>query len=283
MTSEVSKNVALEAGLYIVSTPIGNLADITLRALDVLARADIVACEDTRVSRTLLDKHGIRTRCVSVHNYNEDARFDFLKSEIAIGKSVALISDAGTPLVSDPGYKLASRLRKAGFPVTAAPGPSAVLDALVLSGMPSDRFTFVGFVPAKPNEREQFLADLKNSDATVIFFETAHRLAPTLGTIADIFGERQIAIARELTKIYEDVRVGTAAELAAHYKSAPPKGEIVGLIHPAENVAAIDEGKTRKLLAKLLAHMNLPDASEIAAYVLGIPKNSAYDIGLGMK
>jgi 16S rRNA (cytidine1402-2'-O)-methyltransferase len=273
----------LEPGLYIVSTPIGNLADITLRAIEVLSKADVVACEDTRVSRTLLDTHGIRTRCISVHNYNEDSRFDFLKSEIAIGKSVALISDAGTPLISDPGYKLASRLRKAGFMVTAAPGPSAVLDALVLSGMPSYRFTFVGFVPPKPNEREQFLDGLKNSDATIIFFETARRLAPTLEAIASIFGERQVAIARELTKVYEDVRSGTAAELAEHYKSAPPKGEIVCLIHPAANTVAIDEGKVRKLMRKLLAHMSLPDASEIASDTLGIPKNGAYDIGLGMK
>lgn len=283
MTSEVSKNMALEPGLYIVSTPIGNLADITLRAIDVLGRADVVACEDTRVSRTLLDRHGIRTRLASVHNYNEGARFDFLKSEIKMGRSVALISDAGTPLISDPGYKLASQLMKEGFMVTAVPGACSPIAALVLSGMPSDRFLFAGFAPSKPEARAGFLDELKDIDATVIFFDTANRIISTLGRIDAAFGDRPVAIARELTKVYEEVKTGTAAELLEYYKSHPAKGEFVVLIHPAPEVPGADEGRIGKMLAQLLPHMKLPAASEFIASNFGLSKNDVYDIGLKLK
>jgi 16S rRNA (cytidine1402-2'-O)-methyltransferase len=273
----------LPPGLYIVSTPIGNLGDITLRALEVLRSASLVACEDTRVTRALMSHYGISARTVSLHDYNEAARADFIMGEIGNGASVALVSDAGTPLVSDPGYKLAHLVRNAGLPVTAVPGATSVIDALVLSGMPSDRFMFVGFAPAAASEKRKFFDGVADVSATVIFFESANRLLSTLGILNGIMPDRKVVIARELTKVYEEVKVENPALLIDFYENHPLKGEIVGLIAPAEKSGSFDGGRVVKLLARLLRHMSLKDASAIAADEFGCSKNEAYKLGLKLK
>ncbi|MBR1544598.1 MAG: 16S rRNA (cytidine(1402)-2'-O)-methyltransferase, partial [Alphaproteobacteria bacterium] len=242
MTSKIKENNKniLRAGLYVVATPIGNLADITFRAIDTLRDSDLIACEDTRVSKILLDKYGIKTPTTSVHNYNESDRLEFLKSQIDNGKAVAFISDAGTPLVSDPGYKVSSYLRTQGYYVTIVPGASAPISGLVLSGFPTDRFMFIGFVPTKNNEKTGFFNEIKSERATVIFFESPNRIIDTLKTLDEIFKDRKIALVREITKIYEEVKTGTASELIFYFTANPPKGEFVGLISPAEETSDIN-------------------------------------------
>ena len=224
----------LEPALYLVATPIGNLSDITIRALETLAAADIVACEDTRVTRVLLDRYGIRQRSTPYHEHNADEAGPRLIAALAEGKSVALVSDAGTPLVSDPGYRLVERALAAGIKVVPIPGASAVLAALTASGLPSDTFLFAGFLPVKGGQLRSRLEALKSTDATLIFFESPRRLAETLDAMAEIFGgERRAVVARELTKTFEELRRGTLDELAAHYReAATPKGEIVICVAP---------------------------------------------------
>jgi len=221
----------LPPGLYIVATPIGNLGDITLRAAEILARCDAVACEDTRVTGKLLRHLGISKPLWRYDDHSAaDDRARLLDSMAA--KAVALVSDAGTPLVSDPGYKLVRAARAAGVPVTSLPGPSAPVVALTLSGLPSDRFLFAGFLPSKDKARNEALAELAGVGATLVFFETAPRLTRSLAAIGEVLPGREVAVARELTKLYEECRAGSAAELAAHYQAHPPKGEIVLLIGP---------------------------------------------------
>ena len=285
MTSKIkenSKNI-LRAGLYIVATPIGNLGDITFRAVETLTNVDLIACEDTRVSKILLDKYGIKTPTTSVHNYNESDRIDFLKSKIDEGQAVAFISDAGTPLISDPGYKVSSLLRSLGYYVTIVPGASAPIAGLVLSGFPSDRFMFIGFVPTKSNEKTGFFNEVKNERATVIFFESPNRIVETLETIDKIFDDRKISLVREITKIYEEVKTGTAKELLSYFKSNPPKGEFVGLISPVESSSDVDEGKIKSQLQTLLKYMSLKDASEFISSTFEISKKTVYNIGLEIK
>ena len=288
------KNI-LPAGLYIVSTPIGNLADITFRAIDTLKSVDLIACEDTRVSKVLLSHYGIDTPTISVHNYNESDKISFISDKIASGYAVALISDAGTPLISDPGYKLSSALRASGCYVTSIPGPSSPITALSLAGFPTNRFTFIGFTPAKQSERVSFFKSVSGNLGTVVFFETANRLLDTLSTLCEIFPDRQIALAREMTKVYEEVLIDTPKNLVSHFLTTPPRGEFVGLIHPAVEIqsdedfssSTIPQGLNREriieMLNFLLKHMSLKDASAFIANTFEISKKVVYNLGLEIK
>ncbi|AEH85286.1 MULTISPECIES: 16S rRNA (cytidine(1402)-2'-O)-methyltransferase [Mesorhizobium] len=267
----------LEPALYLVATPIGNLADVTLRALETLAAADIVACEDTRVSRVLLDRYGIRRRTTAYHEHNAGEAGPKLISALQAGQSVALISDAGTPLVSDPGYRLVGEALDQGIRVVPIPGPSAPLAALTASGLPSDAFLFAGFLPVKSGQRLTRLEALKAVPATLIFFESPRRLAESLGAMVEALGgERKAAIGRELTKTFEEMRTGTLQALADYYAAADtPKGEIVVCIGPAE--AKADEPKDiDRLLLSLAAEMPASKAAAEAAKMTGGQKQTLY-------
>lgn len=267
----------LQPALYLVATPIGNLADITLRALETLAAADLVACEDTRVSRVLLERYGIRRRTTAYHEHNAAEAGPKLIAALEGGQSVALISDAGTPLVSDPGYRLVGEAIERGIRVVPIPGPSAPLAALTASGLPSDTFLFAGFLPSKAGQRQTRLEELLAVPATLIFFESPRRLAETLGAMAKVLGAaRPAAIGRELTKTFEEMRPGTLGALAAHYAEADtPKGEIVICVGPplqrTEGPADID-----RLLLSLSAEMPTSKAAAEAAKMTGGQKQALY-------
>ncbi|MCV3206735.1 16S rRNA (cytidine(1402)-2'-O)-methyltransferase [Mesorhizobium sp. YC-39] len=267
----------LEPALYLVATPIGNLADITLRALETLAAADIVACEDTRVSRVLLDRYGIRRRTTAYHEHNAGEAGPKLIAALEAGQSVALISDAGTPLISDPGYRLVGEAIDRGIRVVPIPGPSAPLAALTASGLPSDAFLFAGFLPVKSGQRLTRLEALKTVPATLIFFESPRRLAETLLAMVEALGgARKAAIGRELTKTFEEMRTGTLQSLAEHYEAADtPKGEIVICVGPAETRADEPEDIDR-LLISLAAEMPASKAAAEAAKMTGGQKQVLY-------
>jgi 16S rRNA (cytidine1402-2'-O)-methyltransferase len=272
----------LPAGLYMVATPIGNLADITLRALAVLAQADVLYCEDTRHSRTLLAHYRISRATRPYHDHNAARERPRVLAELGEGKSVAVITDAGTPLVSDPGYKLVRAAIDAGFAVWALPGPSALLAALIPAGLATDAFLFAGFLPPRQAARRARLAELKGVPATLVVYEAPSRLAETLADIASTLGQRGAAVARELTKLHEEVRRGTAAELAQWAADAAPRGEMVILVGPpaAEPVADADIA-TR--LEPLLAGMSLSDAARKVAHDLGVPRGRVYDLALALQ
>jgi 16S rRNA (cytidine1402-2'-O)-methyltransferase len=221
----------LEPGLYIVATPIGNLGDITLRAIDVLRGVSAIACEDTRVTGRLLNHLGLKKRMIRYDDHAGEAGRDRLLALMAT-EAVALVSDAGTPLISDPGFKLVRHARDAGIAVTSLPGPSAAIVALTLSGLPSDRFLFAGFLPSKAKAKADALAELSAVPATLVFYESAQRLLDTLAAIDDGLPGREVSVARELTKKFEECRTGTPQKLAAFYTAYPPKGEIVLLVGP---------------------------------------------------
>ncbi|MBL8577938.1 MAG: 16S rRNA (cytidine(1402)-2'-O)-methyltransferase [Mesorhizobium sp.] len=266
----------LEPALYLVATPIGNLGDITLRALETLAACDVLACEDTRVTRVLLDRYGIRQRPVAYHEHNAGEAGPKLIAALEAGKSVALVSDAGTPLVSDPGFRLVEQAQAAGMRVVPIPGPSSVLAALTASGLPSDAFLFAGFLPVKDGQRKSRLTELVAVPATLIFFESPRRLADTLVAMAEVYGDRRAAIGRELTKTFEEVRTGTLGELAAHYAdAATPKGEVVVCVGPPEEKADVPEDIDR-LLVSLAAEMPASKAAAEAARMTGQPKQALY-------
>jgi 16S rRNA (cytidine1402-2'-O)-methyltransferase len=267
----------LAAALYLVATPIGNLADITLRALETLAAADILACEDTRVSRILLERYGIRRRTTAYHEHNAAQAGPKLLAAIDEGRSVALISDAGTPLVSDPGYRLVNEALEKGIRVVPVPGPSAALAALTASGLPSDTFLFAGFLPVKAGQIRARLEALKAVPATLVFFESPRRLAAALAAMAETLGgERQAAVGRELTKTFEETRTGTLAALAAHYAAAEtPKGEIVVCVGPPEAKAEAPADIDR-LLVSLAGEMPTSKAAAEAARMTGQPKQALY-------
>ena len=266
----------LEAALYLVATPIGNLGDITLRALQTLAAADVLACEDTRVTRVLLDRYAIRQRPVAYHEHNAAEAGPKLIAALERGKSVALVSDAGTPLVSDPGFRLVEQALTAGIKVVPIPGASAVLAALTASGLPSDAFLFAGFLPVKDGQRKTRLSALAAAPATLIFFESPRRLADTLVAMAEVLGDRPAAIGRELTKTFEEMRTGTLAALAAHYAEAPtPKGEIVICVGPPGERTEAPEDVDR-LLMSLAAEMPASKAAAEAARMTGQPKQALY-------
>jgi 16S rRNA (cytidine1402-2'-O)-methyltransferase len=267
----------LPPGLFIVATPIGNAADITLRALEILRAVDLIACEDTRVSAKLLAIHGISTKRLAYHDHNADRMRPQILARLAAGERIALISDAGTPLVSDPGYKLVRDAVAAGLRVHAAPGASAALTALVLSGLPSNRFLFAGFLDAKSTARRRELTELGRLDATLIFYESAPRLAASLADMAEILGDRPAAVARELTKLFEEVARDGLAALAQRYaESGPPKGEIVIVVGPPLDAPPASAEDVDTLLKEALGRASLRDAAAEVAARLGLPKREIY-------
>jgi 16S rRNA (cytidine1402-2'-O)-methyltransferase len=272
---------SLSPGLYIVATPIGNLGDVTLRAVDVLARCDAIACEDTRVTRKLVQHLGLAKPLWRYDDHaSEDDRARLLKA--MRDKAIALVSDAGTPLVSDPGYRLVCQARAAGIPVTSLPGPSAPVMALTLSGLPTDRFLFAGFLPAKDKARGETLAELAGVKATLVFFETAPRLAKSLAAIDAALPGREVAVARELTKLYEECRSGTAEELIAHYTAHPPRGEIVLLIGPPVDQVA-DSGHADTLLLEALMTEKPSQAAALVARATGLDRKTLYARAMELK
>lgn len=272
----------LSPGLYLVATPIGNLADITLRALSTLARADVIYCEDTRHSRTLVAHYGISQTLRPYHEHNAEEQRPRILADLARGARIALISDAGTPLVSDPGYKLVRDCIAEGHTVVAIPGASAVITGICVAGLPTDTFLFAGFLPPRSGARQTRIAELATVPATLIFFEAPTRLAETLADLAATLGPRPSAVARELTKLHEDIARGSLADLAAQFENAPPKGEIVILVGPPGNEAATDEA-ILAALESALAHMSLRDAAKAVADRLSAPKARVYDLGLKLK
>jgi 16S rRNA (cytidine1402-2'-O)-methyltransferase len=273
----------LPGGLYLVATPIGNLRDITVRALEALAAADLIACEDTRVTRKLTDHYGIATPLTPYHDHNAAAARPKLIARLAEGAAIALVSDAGTPLISDPGYKLVREAQAAGFSVTALPGASAVLAALTVAGLPTDRFFFEGFLPAKEGQRRTRIGELARIPATLVLFESGPRLAAALGDLAAGLGPREAAIGRELTKLHEEVRRGDLAALAEAYATAPPRGEIVIVVAPPDpEASATAPADVDALLRAALARVSLKEAvSEIAA-VTGRPRREVYQRALAL-
>ncbi len=274
----------LDAGLYVVSTPIGNLRDITLRALDTLRAADEVLAEDTRVARRLLDAHDIRAKLSPYPDHNGARRRPEILDKLANGAAIALTSDAGTPLVSDPGWKLAREVLDAGLKVVPIPGASALLAGLVASGLASDRFMFCGFLPAKAGARRKEAALLANVPATLVFYESGPRLAASLADLAETLGpEREAAVARELTKLFEETRRASLQSLADHYREAgPPKGEIVVLVGPPQD-EAVNADTLDAALAEALQTMPLKQAATSVANRLGIARREAYQRGLALK
>ena len=266
--------------LYLVATPIGNLEDITLRALRVLGESDLVACEDTRQTRKLFDRHGIDRPMVSYHEHNEHERAPELIEQLERGATVALVSDAGMPLVSDPGRHLVSLCLERQIPVIPIPGPSAFVAALAASGLDTDEFLFAGFLPARAGERTRKLRELAGEPRTMGFYEAPHRLAATLRDALEILGDRQAVVARELTKIHEEFRRGRLSELAAHFESAEPRGEITLLVAPAD-AAAVAAGTAAVSLAERVAELESQGldrkaALKQAARERGVPKREAY-------
>jgi 16S rRNA (cytidine1402-2'-O)-methyltransferase len=266
----------LPAGLYVVATPIGNLGDITLRALETLAGADVIACEDTRETRKLTERFGIGTPLTSHHEYNAAEARPKLLARLADGQAVALVSDAGTPLISDPGYRLVREARDAGFAVTSLPGASSVLAALSVAGLPTDRFFFEGFLPPKQAARRKRIAELAAIPATLILFETGPRIADALADLAAGLGEREAAICRELTKLHEEVRRSGLSALAADYaEGAETRGEFVVVIAPPAPAETRAE-ELDDLLRRALARVSVKEAVGEVALATGRPRREVY-------
>ncbi|MFB9949863.1 16S rRNA (cytidine(1402)-2'-O)-methyltransferase [Rhizobium puerariae] len=275
----------VEPALYLVATPIGNLGDITLRALETLAGVDVLACEDTRVTRVLLDRYGIVNRPFAYHEHNAGEAGPKLVAALDEGRSVALVSDAGTPLVSDPGYRLGQAAIEAGHRVVPIPGASAPLAALVGSGMPSDAFLFAGFLPVRDKGRRDRLAELSKVPATLIFFESPHRIGATLAAAAAVLGgKRRACVCRELTKTFEEFRRDTLEELAAYYgEDRAVKGEIVLVVAPPEANGAPGEMEVDVLLRELAAAMPAARAAAEAARLTGLARKDLYQRLLELK
>jgi 16S rRNA (cytidine1402-2'-O)-methyltransferase len=270
-------------GLFVVATPIGNSADITLRALDALRDADVIACEDTRITTRLLAIHNIGTALVPYHDHNAVQMLPVLIKRLKKGEMVALVSDAGTPLISDPGYRLVRKCIEDGLAVTALPGASAVLPALVLSGLPTDRFLFAGFPPPRPAARKRTLESLAVVPATLVFLESARRLAASLADMAEVLGDRQAAVCREMTKMFEEARRGTLPELAAHYALAgPPRGEVTVVVAPPGERPP-DPDEVDRLLGLAMAEGTLRDAAARVAAATGVPRRRVYARALELK
>ncbi len=273
----------LAPGLYVVSTPIGNLKDITLRALETLAGADVVYCEDTRMSARLLDHYGIRTPKKALHEHNERARIDDVLDDLRRGGRLALISDAGTPLLSDPGFPLVRAAREADLPVFAIPGPSALLAALATAGLPTDAFSFVGFLPAKAGQRANALAMWKDSRETLVFYESPRRIGDSLLAMAEAFGpDRPAAVALELTKRFERLHRGTLTVLAAEFADEETRGEAVILVAGATD-ADIETGDWQAALAEALADQPLRAAVDEVTQKFGLKRKEVYDAALALK
>lgn len=273
----------LKPGLHIVATPIGNLGDISARALETLRAADIIACEDTRMTSKLLHAYLIKKPLIAYHEHNGEQMRPKIEAMIEEGKSVALVSDAGTPLISDPGYKLVRALVEADVYVTTLPGPSALIAALTLSGLPTDRFIFLGFPPNKSSARQKWYEKAAKIDASLVFYESARRLPDSIVDAADVLGERSAAVCREISKKFEEVVRGNLAGLAERYaRSGSPKGEVVVVIEApsnetSENGSAFD---TKQLLEKALDHMSVKSAAAFVADLTGERKKEIYQLAL---
>ncbi len=280
--SDLTAPKPLAPGLYIVATPIGNLRDITLRALDVLAGADLVLCEDTRVGGKLLAAHGISAK---LERYDEHAAArarPMILARLAAGARIALTSDAGTPLISDPGYRLVREAAAQGVSVMPIPGPSALLAGLTVSGLPSDRFLFAGFPPPKSAARRQVFEELRAIPAALIFYESGPRLAGSLADMAEVFGDREAAVARELTKLHETVLRGALADLAADPRLDTPRGEIVVIVGPpAARVATWDESEIA--LREAVSRLGPSAGAAEVARALGLPRRDLYSRALALK
>ena len=269
--------------LVVCATPIGNLEDVTLRVLAALREADVVACEDTRRTRALLDRYGVRARLVPYHEHNEEQRAAELVERMAAGETVALVSDAGMPLVSDPGYVLVRGCVAAGLAVEVLPGPSAALAALVASALPADRWRFAGFLPRKRGELRRVLAE---PGGTLVAFESPRRVAATLALLAELDTEREVAVCRELTKVHEEVVRGGAGELAARYAEAPPRGEVVLVVAPARERARDDDrdAAAADALARLVdAGAKARPAAAVVAELTGGSANALYRSWVGRR
>ena len=271
------------AGLYIVATPIGNARDITLRGLDVLGSCDLIAAEDTRVTAKLMAIYGISKPLTPYNDHNAARERPRLLARVAGGARLALVSDAGTPLISDPGYKLVREALAKGLSVHAIPGPSAALTALTLAGLPTNRFLFAGFLPSKQGERRRTLEEVRGVAASLIFFEAGRRIAEALADMHSVLGDRDVAVARELTKLHEEVRRGSLGSLASEFATQPPpKGEITVVVAPPI-ASAPDVGRADALLEKALAYMPLSAAADLISTALDFPKRAVYERALSLK
>ena len=274
-----------EPGLYVAALPIGNAEDVTVRVLRLLAAVDLIACEDTRVTRPLLGRYGIETAVTAYHDHNAAKVRPQILARLAAGASVALVSDAGTPLISDPGLKLVREARSQDVPVTCLPGPTAVTTALVLAGMPTDRFLFAGFLPSRPPARRAALTELASVPASLVVFESAGRLPDSLADMAAVLGDRPVAVTREMTKRFEQVREGRLADLAAAYAEAgPPKGEVVVVVGPPDAAStAVSDPALDEALAAALANATLRDAVASVAAETGAPRRRVYQRALALE
>jgi 16S rRNA (cytidine1402-2'-O)-methyltransferase len=271
------------SGLHLVATPIGNLGDITLRALQTLAGADVIACEDTRITRRLTERYSISAELIPYHEHNAEAARPRLLARLAQGEAVALVSDAGTPLISDPGYKLVRAACAAGHAVTALPGPSSVLAALAVAALPTDRFFFEGFLPSKQHARRTRLAELARIDATLVMFESGGRVQDTLGDLAELMAGREAAICRELTKLHETVSRAGIAELAANAAGLETRGEFVLVIGPpARDADAMADDALDQLLTEQLQRATVKDAVMHAVELSGRPRREVYARALAL-
>lgn len=271
-----------EPGLYLVATPIGNLGDITLRALEVLAGADVIACEDTRVTRKLIERYGITTPLTAYYEHNAAEARPKLLARLAGDQAIALVSDAGTPLISDPGYKLVRAACEAGHSVTALPGPSSVLAALSVAGLPTDRFFFEGFLPPKQAARQKRAAVLANIPSTLVMFESGPRVAAMLADLAAAFGKRTAAVCRELTKLHEEVKRGDLETLAHEYTAgAETRGEFVIVVAPPAEEEEISDN-VDELLRQALRRVSVKDAVGEVALVTGRPRREVYQRALNL-
>lgn len=272
--------------LYVVATPIGHLGDITQRAIDVLSTVDWIAAEDTRHSRTLLAHYGIKTPMLSLHAHNEQARAETVISRLQQGQSIALISDAGTPLISDPGYRLVAKLHELGLPVVPLPGPCAAICALSAAGLPTDGFVFVGFLPSKGAMRHKQLQTFSHETRTLIFYEARHRVVDLLKRMVEVFGAARLAtVARELTKTFETIRQGTLDELVEWIESDPnqQRGEFVVLVQGAEKAEKARAEEQVELLHILLDALSLKQAVALAVKITGAPKKDLYQLALNLQ
>ena len=274
----------MKNGIYIVATPIGNLKDISIRAQEVLSSADIIACEDTRVTKKLFNLLGLSTQknFIRLDDNTELKQADNLISLVNEGKSIALVSDAGSPLISDPGYKIIKRCRQEKIEVYTIPGACAVICALQLSGLPTNSFMFAGFIPNKDKARKDFLLNLKNIDTTLVFYETANRILKTLDVVAEIFGTREVSVAREITKIYEECVSGSVDDVIKHFLTNNPKGEMVLMIAPPTKEQA-NSINVEELLRQELKESTLKTAVKKLSDQYNLSKNDVYQLALKIK
>ncbi len=282
--AEIRSDQKLSAGLYIVATPIGNLADLSKRAETMLSKADYIACEDTRVTSKLLSSYLIKKPLIQYHEHNGEVQRPKILQKITDGASVALVSDAGTPLISDPGYKLVDEARESGLYVTAAPGPCALVTALSLAGLPTDRFMFMGFPPNKTKARTDWFSAETNTRSSLIFYESARRLPDCLKDAASVMADRHVAVCRELTKKFEEVVRGPLAEVAEHYQNeGPPKGEVVVILSAPEKKpvsTTTHEADIDSMLKNALKYMRVKDAASFVSDITGLKRKGLYSRAL---